>query len=453
MQRYLKNAAVVVLGAAIALPASGAGIQHNPRLNAAQAYLYNGAYMAEPPTSVHTVPVLELGAGWDLGIGCGTMDPKITMSNMLNGITDGFRDAMDNIISAATAAVAGLPALALQRADPDLYNMLTMGMQQAKLDFQWAETSCEQMANVMMGTEEFPWENYKLNPQYNEWSNAINASGGDSVIAKKEATNQDDGNTGVDWACGVKKGGAGQLPIETTKDIVIVGYNILFDRANSCDTSSISAPVGGNTPLYRYWNSPILAANWVKDVVGEREIRTCDGCRKVRGTPGKGLSYKFQKARNSVLNDITDLVSGATSVTWQTLNRVSAPPGVEISKPVIDLIRTQSLDAQPGLIKKLASDVAYARMFEQARLATQMLKSGMGEPNISSKYDAIETAEKAIESLELEMVQLDREVKTRDFIVSETINRLLGGQEKQTQSTRESRPVTPSSMSPMGQPQ
>ncbi len=452
MNRPINIAAGVVLGLAISLPTMAAGPQHSPRMAETMDYFFNGAYMAEPPTSVHTVPILELGVGWDLNMGCGTFDPSITAGNQLNGLTEGFKQMMDNVIQAATAAVAGLPAMAIQRADPGLYEMLQQGILQAKMDFEWAETSCEQMANVMMGKEEFPWENYKLNAKVGEWSTSINASGGDAVSAKKAATDQMDGNAGTDWVCNIAKGGTGQPPIRSIYDTALVGYNILFDRANSCDGASVPAAAGVGTPLWEYWSDPDFAAAYVVDVVGEREVRTCNNCTKVRGEAGKGLTYKYQLTRNSIRTDLTNLVNGVTLMNWGNLNRVSAPPGVTISQPIIDSIRNRPVAAQANMINKLSGEVAYARTIEQGRLSTLLLQTGMGEPNVSTKPDAVKAIQNAVNQLELEMNQLEREVKVRQYIVSNTINKILGMEEKSIQQTRPISRGDATVVTPTGQP-
>src|SRR5260370_15721323 len=56
---------------------------------------------------------------------------------------------MSGLIQDATAAVAALPALIIQRADPGLYNLLTNGILQARLDFDRSKLTCKAMANRM----------------------------------------------------------------------------------------------------------------------------------------------------------------------------------------------------------------------------------------------------------------------------------------------------------------
>src|SRR5690554_7997582 len=74
-----------------------------------------GGLISGPPTQIQTIPILSFGAGWDLNMACGEFDPKMTVKNQLNGLTDGFKNMMDNVINSATAAVASLPALAIQK--------------------------------------------------------------------------------------------------------------------------------------------------------------------------------------------------------------------------------------------------------------------------------------------------------------------------------------------------
>ena len=85
-----------------------------------------------------------VGIGWDANLNFGDMSLEVTLRNQLNGITEGFQAIMSDIIESATAAVASLPALIIQRADPGLYNLLTNGILQARLDFDRSKLTCRQ---------------------------------------------------------------------------------------------------------------------------------------------------------------------------------------------------------------------------------------------------------------------------------------------------------------------
>lgn len=436
MMRYKKKHAAAAIALVVSMPSLADNMQFSPRLSQALNYQIGGGYTGSPPTAIHTVPILDLGIGWDLNMECGEFDPKISVSNQLNGITDGFRNMMDNIISSATGAVASLPALAIQKANPALYDMLQQGILQGKLDFEWAETSCDQMANVMMGEESFPFEKYKLSIKTNNWAQEIGASGGDAIAAKEALDNTNHGNEGAEWVCGAKKGGSGQQPINALKDVVIVGYNIMYDRANSCATGSVSAAVGSGSPLYSYWTSPVAAASWAESVIGETQIRTCDGCTKIEGIAGKGLTYMHRDMRDVLFDRIEDLVDGTTPLTWQNLNTVSAPPGVEMTQTIILSIRSRDAAGQAEMIDKLAGEIAHARIIEQGRLLTQMLRTGSKEPNVVAFDPAKIVINEAIDHLQVELDQLDLEIQTRKNIAKDTILKIIGMEEKRIQSVR-----------------
>lgn len=433
------NIQMKTIALASALVLSGSAMadsrEHSPRLKGATEYQIGGGYFSDAPTRVHTVPILELGIGWDMNMECGEFDPRISVSNQLNGITEGFRDMMDNIIQSATGAVAALPALAIQRANPGLYDMLQQGILQGKMDFEWAETSCEEMSRVLMGEQSFPFEKYKLAIKTNNWANEINTSGGDAIRAKEALDDTNHGNAGVEWACGVNKGGTGQQPIRALSDVVQVGYNIMFDRANSCASSTVGPADGQGTPLWEYWNGPVAASNWSTRVLGDIEMRTCDGCKKMRGTPGKGLTYMHRDMTDVLIDDLEDLVTGATQLTWQNLNRVSAPPGVIINDTIIMAIRKRDAQGQGEMIRKLAGEISYARLVEQGRLLTQLLRTGVKEPNVAAFEPAKIVINDSIDQLQVELDQLDHEIKTRQAIAKETIVKIMGLEEKRIQET------------------
>jgi len=408
----------------------------SPRLKAAMEFDIGGGIIGDPPTKVHTVPILDIGVGWDLNMECGEFDPKITVSNQLNGITEGFSNMMDNIIQAATGAVASLPALAIQRANPGLYDMLQQGILQGKMDFEWAETSCEEMQRVLMGAESFPFEKYKLSAKTNIWAQEIDASGGDAVSAKNATDDRNPGNEGVEWVCATKAGGAGQPAMKGLTDVIKVGYNIMFDRNNVCDSSQVTSTDGDGSPMWDYWNGPLTAASWGKTVIGEADLRTCDGCKKIQTVAGKGLTYKIKGLRDDLYEGLMDLVEGTSSMSYQNLIRVSAPPIAEVSRPVILAIRKRNTANRIKMVNKLASEVAYTKVVEQGRLLVQILQTGSKEPNVSNYAPAIGVIKSAIDDItrELDLLQLEQSV--RKTVVKHSLQRLLSTEEKNIQAVK-----------------
>ena len=104
-----------------------------PGSYAAQAPTEDGLWYYEiggaEPVSVPANPAVvstTLGGSAQLGLGysCGKFDPVAAVTNTLNDIGSGVDNMMNAMTAAATSAIASLPALILQRANPGLYDSL-----------------------------------------------------------------------------------------------------------------------------------------------------------------------------------------------------------------------------------------------------------------------------------------------------------------------------------------
>ncbi len=94
-------------------------------------YTLGGGSVISQPATRSNMQKLGLDLGWSSDLMCGNFDLKTTVGNQLNGITDGFKNLMGDVIQGASGAVASLPAMVIQRANPGLYDMLTNGVLQA----------------------------------------------------------------------------------------------------------------------------------------------------------------------------------------------------------------------------------------------------------------------------------------------------------------------------------
>lgn len=77
------------------------------------------------------------------------MNLETTLQNQLNGVTNGFQQIMSSVINNAISAVASLLAMILQRAVPALYNLLTNGILQTRLDYDLLKQTCRAMTEKM----------------------------------------------------------------------------------------------------------------------------------------------------------------------------------------------------------------------------------------------------------------------------------------------------------------
>ena len=374
------------------------------------------------PVSVPANPAvtsITLGGSAQLGLGysCGKFDPVAAVTNTLNEIGDGLDNMMDAMVAAATNAIASLPALILQRANPGLYDLFQNALLKAEETMQLATKSCEQMeAEIAAGKN--PYADLITLSKGNDWKVQMGIGGNDAVSAKASVETAN-GDNGVPWIGG-QAGGAGQPVLQFTGDIVQAGYNLHMNRPV---TATAPVPPAASTRLSEIWPSPGEARDWVVDVVGENIVTTCDTCRK-DSIPGTGLLPKLHQESSTVTTDLQNLVSGAAALTLPNLEDVTAP-GIAITRQVVEAIRDMPASEQGLIIGRLVAEISTARTVEKALYARRLLLTGRQVPEVYATEVAREHADTSIAELDKEIENLLFETRVRKEVVSDTIATLL----------------------------
>lgn len=374
------------------------------------------------PVSVPANPAvvsMTLGGSAQLGLGysCGKFDPVAAVTNTLNDIGSGVDSMMNAMTTAATNAIASLPALILQRANPGLYDLFQNALLKAEETMQLATKSCELMeAEIAQGKN--PYADLITLSKGNDWKVQMGIGGNDAVTAKKTVESSN-GHHGVPWIGG-QAGGSGQPVLAFTGDIVAAGYNITLNRPV---TDASPVPAASATRLSAIWASPADARDWTVDVVGENIATTCDTCRK-DSIPGTGLLPKLYQESAAVTVELQQLVSGSTPPTLDNLEQITAP-GVAITRQVIEAIREMPASEQSLIMGRLVSEIATARTVEKALYARRLLLSGRQVPEVYATDVAREHAERSIAELDAEIDNLLFETRVRKEVVSETVSTLL----------------------------
>ncbi len=379
-------------------------------------YEIGGATPVSAPANPSVVSI-TLGGSAQLGLGysCGKFDPVAAVTNTLNNIGAGVDSMLSAMTTAASAAIASLPALILQRANPGLYDLFQNALLKAEATVELATKSCEQMeAEIAQGKN--PYADLITLSKGNDWKRQMGIGGNDAVKAKKSVETSN-GKNGVPWI-GRNAGGRGQPVLAFTGDIVKAGYNINMNRAITATSRPTKV-----ARLTQHWKTPAAARNWVVDVVGENIVTTCDTCRKDT-IPGTGLLPKLNEEAADVTADLQKLVDGATPLTLANLDKITAP-GVAITRQVIESIREMPSSEQALIIGRLVSEISTARTVEKALLARRLLLSGRQVPEVYATEVAREHADTAIAELDQEIEDLLFETRVRKEVVSETIATLL----------------------------
>lgn len=371
---------------------------------------------------------IGVGLGWQNNLVCGNMKLTTTLENQLTGATEGFQQIMKGVIKNATGALASLPALLLQRANPALYNLLTNGILQARLDYDRSKGSCRAMAEKLadIAGAQMGWgkvaEGQKMGRSL--------ASNQDAVAVVNQVEKAP-GTNGVTWVGGKQAGGDSQPPIKVVGDVTKAGYNLLNNRAVQ-ETSSISQSSCSNGLVCGSWESPAEAAKFANRVLGEQQIQTCEGC-STTSTPGVGLTPLIQETYDKKLAALQDLLKPGTQITSEKLREASSD-SLPITRGVVTALRDER--DQAVLASRLASEVALADVLEKGLLLQRMLITGSKEPNVNANKLAVEATLGQVETLQQLITNLKIELDMRQQLANNSPMKIIERSQTRAENSR-----------------
>ncbi|WP_235378690.1 integrating conjugative element protein [Pseudomonas meliae] len=400
---FVSLACALALASGLAFAQSG-GFQNSGSVIGDEVMYSIGGGNAVSMSGAAGMRSLGVGMGWNSNLICGDMSISTTIQNQLNGLTNGFQNIMSSVIQNATSAVASLPALIIQRADPGLYNLLTNGVLQARLDFDRSKLTCRAMAERMADAAggQLGWNQIAEGMALRQ---AVSSTDAVSAIEQAETSR---GNDGVPWVGGSNAGGAGQSSIKVVGDVTRAGYNLVNGRGVT-ETSSID-PASCNSLACQTWSSPQQAVEWATRVLGEQEQRTCEACTKTQTVPGVGLTPLIQEEYDTKLQVLQELVSGARNTTFENL-REAGSASLPITRGVIEALRDEP--DQNILAQRLTSEVALASVLEKALLLQRTLLTGRKEPNVAANQLAVAAVDQESSTLDREILNLKTELELR----------------------------------------
>ncbi|CAH6333955.1 Integrating conjugative element protein (TIGR03755 family) [Pantoea agglomerans] len=418
------------------LSSQGAGV--SGAINDGLFYSIGGGSVISPPSTRSNMSRLGLDGGWSSDLMCGNFDLKTTVGNQLNGVTSGFKDLMGNVIQGATGAVMSMPAMAIQRANPGLYEMLTNGVLQAGLNFDKAQMNCQNMskklADYTLGSK---WQQAAVSEEYKD---IVSSSGGDAVSSDQKLQKAT-GEEGVTWVGGQKRGGKGQQAIQPTHDLAKAGYNMM-NSLPVTSNSSIGSTSCNGTVCQRYKSSDEAAAAVVK-VLGDRSIRTCretsecssGGADNQPGSTvaGTGFSPVLEDATKSNLEQLSKLVNGQLQPTTDNLAALKTGSLV-VTRGVIQALRDDPDRA--ALVQRLAGELAMSDTVEAALTMRRMLTTGESEPNAAEQPEAIAEGDRRVDALDRELNALRNEMELRKSISSNSLLTTLDRQSERNQNNQ-----------------
>lgn len=393
-------------------------------------YSIGGGNLVSGPPGRQNLQRIGIGGGWSSDLMCGNFDLKTTVSNQLNGVTRGFQDMMGNVIQSATGAVASLPAMVIQRANPGLYELLTNGLLQANVAFDKGMLNCQSMSKKLA--------DYTLGGSLKESAKAeqykqIARNGGDVIAANQQADKDANGNEGKVWVGGSKRGGAGQQAIKPAFDVAKAGFNMINNQPVESTGAVSNKDCAG--AICKQYKTSEEAAKAVVEIVGDRSLRTCasdadcqsGGLENEPGSasPGTGFTPMLEKKSKENLETLAQLVNGQLKVTPDNLAKLHSGD-LMVSRGIIEALKDDPDNA--AIVQRLAGELAMADTISTALGFRRMMVAGQTESHIASTPEVLEESDRRVDFIDKEVQALNTEMQLRREISN---NSLLVALERQ----------------------
>ena len=423
MKSRAQNTAAVI-SAVLLLTAPVGARPPSPPGDSLWYYQIGGARpLSLSPSSRTTTLDLSVGGQMANGFNCGKFDPTVSVENTLNQVAKGVEDMTNAMTQAANAALAALPSLILQRADPGLYDLFQNALVRAENLMNMSTKSCEQMqGEIDRGIN--PFHEWVTVSRANGWKASMGIGGRqiDDINKAKEAADQSAEN-GLPWYGG-RAGGRNGKPIDAVSGVTRAGYNVLLGR----DPSASGPAPGSDHPMQTWWKNPNEAAEWSTRVLGDELIRVCEGCSSTV-KPGTGLGPVIEEQEKEIADSLNNLLSQQRTPKLADLDDISAP-SVAITPEVIDSLKALPPQDRQVLAGRIASEIATARAVEQAMYMRRILIAGRDTPETSVTGPAINAVERRLKIIEREIDNALYEKRVRTEITAagaETAVRLHRG--------------------------
>jgi len=325
---------------------------------------------------------LSAGAEWSMFSGC-SFDPKFAIADTFGNIKHNVYGLSQDVMSAATAAFSAWGLSKIQENWPGLYNTLTTGLKEAKESYTLSLKTCRDV-KADLAANRSPIEGWISASRKSSWDKA--SKDGKNPVDAEKSIEESVGNPGITWIDGKQRGGSKMDPIKIVEDTVGAGYAHSVGDAKAQDKD----PVAGDPNISRVFPTKLSATTWAREVVGEREIRTCSDCTKLKTSVGQGLRFQYRKELDVARADLAKIMKEPIGykITSADLDKLSVPGmGVVINDLIIINLKQAPLDEQQILANKLVGEIALARTMEKALIARDLLNAGAQEPNISASGD------------------------------------------------------------------
>ena len=402
-------------------------------------YEMGGAAPISQPawTSYNAVPLTASGdVSWSYSCG------KFSISNSVNKLLSDVRTAADDYLNAmvanAQAAVASLPAILIQRANPTLYDIMQNGLLRAQASANAARLDCKAMEETIIangGGAGAVWDNFKQAARVSDWKAEASYSRNDVVQAQKKVE-ANAGKNGIAWPASdgtSKAGGTNQPTIKLSGDVMRAGFKLAVQSGNPVSPATApgataaekaaSTKAFGLFGLYNWFATPDSAADYIKRVTGETIVTTNEtGLKQTQ--VGYGLKEEVSRETIRVKPLLTAVVYQSSPITTAQRDNISRG-GTAISDALMKSIRDLPAFERELIINRLSGEIALQNEIAKAFMAISIYKLGSKVPEVVNSTVAVENNAQVVSLIKEYIEELMYEKRINEELVANTAVEVL----------------------------
>lgn len=399
-----------------------------------------GANFSLPPVTDQQSITIGGGLGSQI-FTCSGFNPAVSLINGFNNLNNNLQAMEQSVVNNATSMAVGMGLAKLAAIDPSAYSFLENAFKSLYDTFTMSEQTCQQTLNSLENGKS-PAQNWFSISDSQGWLNYSTANAqGQNVDVNQASQNlaTNPAGAGVPWFhTGQNSGGntGNQVPIEVIYDVVVAGYNIQVDTSRALDSED---PAPSTSPLARYWPTPAAAGNWANLVLGNINISANPNTQK-GNQGGVGLVTLLNSCPQAANNNLTcpnniaqnlaNIVQNEPVPQAKDLAAVSSY-GLNVTPDVIGTIRNMPVEEETVTISKMAQDVAYQNLVDEALMLRQLLITGMETQQVQNSQAAVDTINQVLTNLQNDINDLRYESEIRSGTTSDTLQKVLQVQQGQ----------------------
>ncbi len=398
-------------------------------------YAIGGGRAVPKPVSFSSTTTVNAHFRSGLGYSCGLFDPVQNVKQMFETLDKKIRKLPLQLTLGIEAAIAGIPAYLLAKANPALYNAVSKYLDDSFELFDFSYNSCKNIEKQVAANKGATFPKLMQASIADRWviGAATAAEEGKTIDDIEEDVRKEAANEGVALVAGVRKGGLNQEPVNLNRDITVAGYNSLLGRSPLDDLTapanvSVTLSSGSSIaiPLIEMWRSPAEAADWVTDVIGERKLQLAagEGESSERTRAGRGLRPRLEdetfEIRQALERAVVDSDYGPIRGYKNTL---------QVNFILIDAIRAAQPFEQSIMLDRVAAEIAIMHIQNQTLTAKRLLYAGLKEANVGISNAAGTVSEQirehALAELDAALFEVINDFNLKSKTLARTIPKIL----------------------------